>query len=239
MGFIWRHKKTKVWFIVTAIVLSLEIIIDAVLLTVPIAGNSLSLVFGGERANVVEDNRDERYDRQYADKEEVLNAANEFVVEVEKEGIVLLKNENGVLPLSTEDVRVSVFGKNSVNIVNSGSGSASSNGSDAQKTFYKSLEEAGISYNETLKEFYESSAKSGSGRPANPAMTSGQRLPGFETGETPIESYTADIVDSYVDYQDAAIDLVIDVTEPRGSAEELSKLTDVLGTFSTSYSTSR
>ncbi len=40
------------------------------------------------------------------------------------------------------------------------------------------------------------------------------------------------------DYQDAAIDLVIDVTEPRGSAEELSKLTDVLGTFSTSYSTS-
>lgn len=141
MGFIWRHKKTKVWFIVAAIVLSLEIIIDAVLLTVPIAGNSLSLVFGGERANVVEDNRDERYDRQYADKEEVLNAANEFVVEVEKEGIVLLKNENGVLPLSTEDVRVSVFGKNSVNIVNSGSGSASSNGSDAQKTFYKSLEE--------------------------------------------------------------------------------------------------
>ena len=104
MGFIWRHKKTKVWFIVTTIVLSLEIIIDAVLLTVPIAGNSLSLVFGGERANVVEDNRDERYDRQYADKEEVLNAANEFVVEVEKEGIVLLKNENGVLPLSTEDV---------------------------------------------------------------------------------------------------------------------------------------
>lgn len=40
------------------------------------------------------------------------------------------------------------------------------------------------------------------------------------------------------DYQDAAIDLVVDVTEPRGSAEELSRLTDVLGTFTTSYSTS-
>lgn len=39
-------------------------------------------------------------------------------------------------------------------------------------------------------------------------------------------------------YEDAAIDLVVDVTEPRGSAEELSKLTDVLGTFTTSYSTS-
>lgn len=40
------------------------------------------------------------------------------------------------------------------------------------------------------------------------------------------------------DYQDAAIDLVVDVTEPKGNAQELSKLTDTLGTFSTSYSTS-
>lgn len=40
------------------------------------------------------------------------------------------------------------------------------------------------------------------------------------------------------DYQDAAIDLVIDVMEPKGSVEDLQKMTDVLGTFSTSYSTS-
>lgn len=40
------------------------------------------------------------------------------------------------------------------------------------------------------------------------------------------------------DYQDAAIDLVIDVMEPKGSVEDLQRMTDVLGTFSTSYSTS-
>jgi vancomycin resistance protein YoaR len=40
------------------------------------------------------------------------------------------------------------------------------------------------------------------------------------------------------DYSDASIDLVIDVTEPKGSREQLSKLTDVLGTYTTSYSTS-
>jgi vancomycin resistance protein YoaR len=40
------------------------------------------------------------------------------------------------------------------------------------------------------------------------------------------------------DYYDASIDLVIDVTEPKGSREQLSKLTDVLGTYTTSYSTS-
>lgn len=205
MGFIWSHKKTKVWFIVTAIVLILEIIITTVLLKLPIAANSLSLVFGGERANIVEDNREERYDRQYADKEEVLNAANDFVVEVEKEGIVLLKNEDDVLPLSAEGVKVSVFGKNSVNLVYSGSGSGGNTASNGQKTLYQSLEAAGISYNEKLKGFYEDSAKSGAGRPANPAMTSGQRLAGFETGETPLQSYPAEVKNSYADYQDAAI----------------------------------
>ena len=205
MSLIWSHKKTKIWFIVTVVVLVLEIVVTSILLKVPIVTNSLSLVFGGERANVVEDNRDEQYDRQYTSKEEVLEAANDFVVDVEKEGIVLLKNNNSVLPLSSEGANVSVFGKNSVNLVYSGSGSASGTGSDAQKSLYESLEQAGIAYNETLKRFYEDSTKSGSGRPGNPAMTSGQRLSGFETGETPMESYTDDVVSSYADYQDAAI----------------------------------
>ncbi len=205
MGLIWKNKKTKVWLIVTAIVLVLQIVVNTVLMSVPIVTNSLSLVFGGERANVTEDNRAEWYDRQYADKEEVLDAANDFVIEVEKEGIVLLKNENDALPLSGDGAHVSVFGKNSVNIVYSGSGSASSNSSTAQKTLYESLEAAGISYNETLKSFYEDSGKSGKGRPENPAMTSGQRLSGFGTGETPMDSYPSDVTGSYAGYQDAAI----------------------------------
>lgn len=205
MGFIWSHKKTKIWFIVTAVVLVLEMVVAVVLLRVPIVTNSLSLVWGGERANIIEDNRDERYDRQYADKEEVLNAANDFVVEVEKEGVVLLKNEGAVLPLSGEAAQVSVFGKNSVNLVYSGSGSGSSSGSAGQKTLYESLDAAGISCNETLKHFYENQTQSGDGRPANPAMTSGQRLAGFETGETPMESYPAEVKNSYAAYQDAAI----------------------------------
>ena len=205
MGLIWKNKKTRIWLIVTAIVLVLGIVVNAVLLSVPIVTNSLSLVFGGERANITEDNRTEWYDRQYASKEEVLDAANDFVIEVEKEGIVLLKNENDALPLSGKDAHISVFGKNSVNIVYSGSGSASSNSSTAQRTLYESLEAAGISYNEILKSFYEDSGKSGKGRPENPAMTSGQRLSGFGTGETTMDSYTSDVVDSYAGYQDAAV----------------------------------
>lgn len=205
MSKILKNKKTRIWLIVTAIVLILEIVITTVLLRVSIVTNSLSLVFGGERANVVEDNRAEWYDREYESKEEVLSAANDFVVDVEKEGIVLLKNENETLPLTGENPHVSVFGKNSVDLVYSGSGSASNGSSGTQKTLYESLEAAGISCNETLKSFYEDSARSGEGRPENPAMTSGQRLPGFQTGETPLDSYTSDVTESYADYNDAAI----------------------------------
>lgn len=205
MNFIWKHKKTKIWLVVTIIVLVFEIAITGVLLNVPIVTNSLSLVLGGERANIVEDNRDEWYDREYTSKEEVLNAANDFVIDVAKEGTVLLKNENQVLPLAAEGEHVSVFGKNSVNIVYSGSGSASGSSSTKQNTLYESLEAAGISYNESLKKFYEDSEKSGSGRPGNPAMTSGQRMSGFGTGETSVDSYTSDVTGSYADYQDAAI----------------------------------
>ena len=40
------------------------------------------------------------------------------------------------------------------------------------------------------------------------------------------------------DYMDASIDLVINETQPKGNAEELSMVKDVLGTFTTSYTTS-
>ena len=203
MKFIWKNRSTKIWFLVTSIVLVIAIIANGVLLFVPIAGNSLDLVFGGQRTKVVEDLRNEMYNREFVSKEAALQAAQDFVIDVEAEGITLLKNNGNSLPL-TENQKVSVFGKNSVNLVYSGSGSASSL-STKMKTFYDSLSEAGIYYNETLKDFYEDNSKSGEGRPGNPAMTSGQRLSGFATGETPMSSYTDDVTASYADYNDAAI----------------------------------
>ncbi len=49
---------------------------------------------------------------------------------------------------------------------------------------------------------------------------------------------TYDYLTNGWDYQDASIDLVIDETQPKGNAEELAAVKDVLGTFTTSYSTS-
>ena len=204
MKFIWKNLGTRIWLIVTAIVVVLAIVITVLLTSVPIITNSVSLVLGGERANITEDYRDSLYDREFDSKEEALEAAEEFVVDVEREGIILLKNENGALPLTQSAPKVSVFGKNSVNPVYTGSGSASSSSSNTQD-IYAGLDEAGIEYNEALKTFYESSSRSGSGRESNPSMTSGERIAGFATGETPISSYDSTVEASYDGYDDAAI----------------------------------
>lgn len=198
-----KRRGATAFKITTAVVLVLITAVNLVLAYVPIASNSLSLLFGGETANIVEDHRSEWYDRQYESKEEVLAAAEELVVEVAEEGITLLKNEGGALPLAKSD-KVTVFGKNSVNLVYGGSGSAG-NVSAKTKTLYDSLDASKIAYNSEIKAFYEDSARSGNGRPANPSMDSGQRLSGFATGETPLASYDSKVKDSYAGYNDAAL----------------------------------
>lgn len=136
MKFIWKHLGTRIWLIVTSILLVLAIVVSVLATSIPLFANSISLVFGGERANIVEDRRGELYDREFKNKKDVLAAAEDFVIDVEKEGAILLKNENDALPLSSENPSVSVFGKNSVNLVYSGSGSANST-SAAPKHFTK------------------------------------------------------------------------------------------------------
>ena len=197
-------KPIKIWAIATSIILVIAVALNVVLTQVPIVTGSLNLFFGGERPIVSADADGAK--GSYASKSEVLAAAEDFVIEVEKEGITLLKNEAAALPLAASP-KVSVFGKNSVNLVYSGSGSAG-NSSSTVKTLYESLEAAGIAYNPTLKAFYDDNNKSGGGRPANPAMTSGQRLSGFATGETPVSAYSSDVTGSYADYSDAAIVLL-------------------------------
>lgn len=203
LRFQWKHTCTRIWMIVTSLVLVLMTAVNAVAFTVPIATNSLNLVFGGERTNVVEDHRDEWYDRKYGSKEDVLKAAQDFVTTVEEEGIVMLKNEEGALPLDPS-AKITVFGKNSVNLVYGGSGSAGNTGA-ANKTIYEGFEASKIIYNPVIKKFYEDNSESGAGRPSNPNMDSGQRLAGFAIGETPVSTYGSDVRDSYESYKDAAV----------------------------------
>lgn len=67
----------------------------------------------------------------------------------------------------------------------------------------------------------------------------------IEPGQTGVKinnEASADAVVAFMteqwDYKDAVVDLVVEVDEPRGTEEELSQVKDVLGSFTTSYSTS-
>lgn len=67
----------------------------------------------------------------------------------------------------------------------------------------------------------------------------------IEPGQTGVvinEEASADLVIQFMteewDFADASVDLVVETEEPRGTEEELSKVKDVLGSYTTSYSTS-
>jgi len=138
-----------------------------------------------------------------ASKEEVLAKGNELTKEICEEGMVLLKNEDQALPLR-QGSKVSVFGKNSVNPVYGGSGSASPTTGSVKKRIFDSLDAEGIEYNPVLKEFYENDSLSGKGRSINPVLDSYAQLT-LNTGETPYFNYTDAVLNSYNDYSDAAL----------------------------------
>ena len=191
-----------------------------VLAGVLIAGNIIATqkysslidnVFGGKRPVVAEGDSGIPFEQDFNSKDEAFENGNAVTREICEEGMILLKNDNGALPLKA-NAKVSVFGKNSVNIVTGGSGSAAPGATGKKedkekygwrKTIFDSLDEAKISYNKTLKDFYESNA-SGEGRSSNPEMEN-SGVPTLKTGETPISSYSSDVINSYNDFGDAAI----------------------------------
>lgn len=67
----------------------------------------------------------------------------------------------------------------------------------------------------------------------------------IEPGQTGVvinEEASADKVITFIteewDFEDVSVDLVVETQEPRGTEEELSKVTDLLGSYTTSYSSS-
>ena len=203
--------KSKAWLITTSIVVVVLLTISLVLTQVGFLYETFNGVFGGERRYLVSGDPEKYilYDTEYENKAEVLAAANALNEEIASEGMILLKND-GLLPLRTPNSelerasarpKISVFGKNSVNFVYGGSGSSEKDAASSV-TLSQALTDAGYDVNPTLENFYKSSA-SGAGRPASPEM--GNILTGFPTGETPYDSYTDAVKQSYASYGDAAI----------------------------------
>ncbi len=211
--FLWTGLSTRIWFIVTCVLLVVITTLNLVVTQNVFLYNTLVGVLGGETAYVASgdaSNPDYQYfESSYDSKEEVLSAANDFNETIVEDGAILLKNENATLPLATPvssdsvsaKPKISIFGKNSTDMVFGGSGSSEAD-SSSSVDLYTALETAGYDINPTLKSFYESTT-SGSGRPDSPQM--GSTLTGFPTGETAVSSYTTAVKSSYSSYNDASI----------------------------------
>lgn len=217
--FIKSGANAKAWTIVAAVLLVLALTVSLILTQNVFLRNTFSTLFGsGSKYLVSGDPAKYQYfkpDAECTSKAKTLEMANSLNEKLCEEGIVLLKNEGALLPLYTPESphgfqiaqkpKISVFGKNSVNILYGGSGSGGANTAGAV-TLYQSLEAAGYELNPALYNFYNSSA-SGRGRPESPGMDGGL-LESFSTGETPWASYTQTAIDSFAGYSAAALAVI-------------------------------
>ena len=191
----------KVWAIVSSCVLVLMLVVTILASTVffDLIGSFL-----GRRVPLYAEGVTPMYPAtQSASKDDAFRNANEKNIEVCEEGFVLLKNKDSALPLK-ERAKVSVFGKNSVELSYGGSGSSAFTGVE-YKTLDESLTEAGFSTNAVLRRFYENDSASGPGRSANSSDLNSGDNEVIAVGETPQEKYTQAVKDSYDEYSDAAI----------------------------------
>ncbi len=196
------NKKSKIWLAVSCPVIGLLVVLTILANTVFFT--LFCTLIGGKRPVLAEGEK-LMYSTLSTSKSEALELAKKKNIEVNEEGIILLKNQNNSLPLK-EGAKISVFGKNSVNLAYSGSGSSGGSTKDAVD-LYSALRKADFSVNETLEKFYKSSA-SGAQRVANSTDLDSGKTRSIATAETPQSLYTENVKSSYSKYSDAAVVLL-------------------------------
>ena len=109
--------------------------------------NALDSTLGTQSYVTITDEDAARFKSDYATIEEMAAAARDISIREGEEGTVVMKNDNGVLPLK-ENSTVALFGLAAYNLFGPKAGNE-----DAPE-FYEALEDAGLTVNETVKRFY-------------------------------------------------------------------------------------
>lgn len=190
-----------------AIVLALVMVLLTVVVAVgiPLANNYKNMVsmFLSQTTFTAEGGSNPQYfTSDYVTADEVDKAATELSVQIEREGIVLMKNENNALPLAN-GAKVSLLGQCSVDLVYGGAGAGSIDTSQVEdlKTV---LEKNDFQVNETLWKFYTE----GAGSAYRKAVPNVMGLGGFSVNEVPMNVYSEEALASMDEYNDAAIIVV-------------------------------
>ena len=124
-------------------------------------------------------------------------ASKEVVAKVGDEGLVLVKNDNNLLPLSSDVKALNVFGWGSAFPIFGGTGSGVSDGSSAVGVL-KSLEDAGYKTNEELTKLYTDYTPEG--RPTIAMGTQDWTLP-----EPTVDVYTDSVMSNAKSHSDVAV----------------------------------
>ena len=133
-----------------------------------------------------------------------------------EEGFVLLKNKDNFLPMAAQGKKITLAGKSSNNLACGGAGSGSGSVSSDVKGYHmdEALKEVGFELNQKVMDFY---GKWSSGRWSNNSASGSGRTNGNDgwkgnsevtIGETPISSYSAELLASMDEYKDAAIQVI-------------------------------
>ncbi len=140
------------------------------------------------------------YPLDYKNAEEIDAAAKETTKNIAAEGITLMKNINGALPLATPK-SVSLFGRRSVDTVWGGTGSGAGDANQCTP-IADALTAEGYKVNETLLKMYADNLDK-----VEVGFNSMDKLSAqtYYIGEFPQSYYTSSVTSSYASYKDAAI----------------------------------
>ena len=132
----------------------------------------------------------------------------QIAVDIESEGVVLLKNEDNVLPL--EGKKVNVFGAGSVCPFFGGAGSGAIT-TDDPVDFYEALETCGIEFNSELRSLYEKNCKGNNViKTDNTVLNNLIQLMAAKSSldEMPVEKLSDSVMENAVSFSDTAIIMI-------------------------------
>ncbi|NEG90416.1 glycoside hydrolase family 3 N-terminal domain-containing protein [Bifidobacterium aerophilum] len=147
--------------------------------------------------------------------EETIARSKDLAVDIEREGIVMLKNDGDTLPLASK--KVNVFGWASTNPIYGGTGSGSMNDQYETTSLLQSLHDAGIETNDELTDFY---TQYRADRPNVSIALQDWTLP-----EPPADTYSDELVSDAKSFSDTAV-VVLARSGGEGSdlPEDMSKM---------------
>ena len=165
------------------------------------------------------------YTDQTSEAQSAREAGLAFAPQISDEGIVLLKNENDLLPLDNK--KVNIFGDDAYNFKYSGGGSGAVDLTNCV-TLFQGLEMAGIEYNPQLHKLYEDMGNDAGDTGSNNIVSMMfSFLFGAKTEDTSSNEFlTEDVLESAKSYSDQAIVVLSnDAVESSDCSLEALKLT--------------